>query len=202
MTRPRDTPRVATAAYRTVRAAIHDGDILLFSGRKPFSLLIRVLTRSRYSHAGIAAWWGERLMVMEAGVGGVHAARLLEAEAEACGFDVIDAGTSLADVAGMFGRYDRLILIDAVHGGGPPGAVYEMELHDPEELLCAQAPLSLHEMGVADALRQARLTGTLPRQVWLVGVEPCRVQWGIGLSPAVEAAMGKLLRRVRQLAAR
>ncbi len=48
-----------------VRQEIKDGDILLYSGRNIVSLLIRVFTWSRYSHAGIAVHWNNRLMAME-----------------------------------------------------------------------------------------------------------------------------------------
>ncbi len=51
--------------YKKYRGKIHDGDILLYSGRKIFSRLIRRITGSYYSHAGIAVWWHKRLMVME-----------------------------------------------------------------------------------------------------------------------------------------
>lgn len=48
-----------------VKKEIKDGDILLYSGRNPVSLAIRFFTWSRYSHAGIAVRWNDRLMAME-----------------------------------------------------------------------------------------------------------------------------------------
>jgi len=50
-----------------------DGDVLLFSGRTPASLLIRLFTLSRYSHVGVALWWERRLMAVEAVGSGVRA---------------------------------------------------------------------------------------------------------------------------------
>ncbi len=38
----------------------------MYRGRSLASRIIMLTTRSRYSHAGIAIWWNERLMVMEA----------------------------------------------------------------------------------------------------------------------------------------
>ena len=47
-------------------AQVKDGDVLLFEGTGLFARLIRWATRSRrFSHAGLAAWWGEELMVLE-----------------------------------------------------------------------------------------------------------------------------------------
>jgi hypothetical protein len=53
-------------AYGEYRTTIKDGDILLYEGLNLASRVIRWATRSRYSHAGIAVWWNDRLMVMEA----------------------------------------------------------------------------------------------------------------------------------------
>jgi len=38
----------------------------MYKGRGLISSIIQWATRSPYSHAGIAAWWNERLMVLEA----------------------------------------------------------------------------------------------------------------------------------------
>ena len=56
----------AEIAYDDHRADIQNGDVLLYRGTTLESQLIRWVTRSRYSHAGLAVWWNERLMVMEA----------------------------------------------------------------------------------------------------------------------------------------
>ena len=52
--------------YEDIRSQIKDGDVLMFKGRYFSSSIIRWLTGSFYSHAGIAVWWNRRLMVMEA----------------------------------------------------------------------------------------------------------------------------------------
>ncbi|MBT1065953.1 hypothetical protein KJY73_20430 [Bowmanella sp. Y26] len=59
--------------YAAIRPHMQDGDILLFGGTNAFSRLIRWACKSDYSHAGIVAWWGERLMVLEAKGPGVVA---------------------------------------------------------------------------------------------------------------------------------
>jgi len=59
-----------------LRKTIKDADIVLFRGRDPLSRVIRRVTRSHYSHAGIVARWGEYVMVLEAKGAGVVASRL------------------------------------------------------------------------------------------------------------------------------
>jgi len=59
--------------YDEVRDQIRNGDVFMYKGKAIFSSIIRWVTRSPYSHAGMAAWWNERLMVMEAKGNGVVA---------------------------------------------------------------------------------------------------------------------------------
>ena len=52
--------------YEKYRNEILNGDILLYAGSGLLSKLIRWVTKSTYSHAGLAVWWNDRLMVLEA----------------------------------------------------------------------------------------------------------------------------------------
>jgi hypothetical protein len=62
--------------YDFVRPHIKNGDVFMFKGKYRSSFLIKRLTKSTYSHAGIAVWWNERLMIMEAVMRGVRIAPL------------------------------------------------------------------------------------------------------------------------------
>jgi hypothetical protein len=57
---------VASLEYEAGRSHIQNGDVLMYRGRSLESRIIQWVTRSRYSHAGLAVWWNDRLMVMEA----------------------------------------------------------------------------------------------------------------------------------------
>ncbi len=52
--------------YGQSRSHIKNGDVLMYRGRSIESRIIRLVTGSPYSHAGLAAWWNDRLMVLEA----------------------------------------------------------------------------------------------------------------------------------------
>ncbi|MCC6624373.1 MAG: hypothetical protein IT385_24190 [Deltaproteobacteria bacterium] len=59
--------------YDTMRDALADGDIVMCVGNGPMSRLIRWLSKSRASHAGIIMHWHDRILVAEAtGKHGVH----------------------------------------------------------------------------------------------------------------------------------
>ncbi len=70
---PHEPPAGGERRYAEVRPEIQDGDVLLFQGRRLLSYAIRWVTGSQYSHAGVVARWGERLMVLEADEAGVIA---------------------------------------------------------------------------------------------------------------------------------
>ena len=60
-----------TLKYDQIRGQIRNGDVFMYRGTGIGSSIIQWVTRSPYSHAGISAWWNERLMVMEAKGSGV-----------------------------------------------------------------------------------------------------------------------------------
>lgn len=64
--------------YDTYRTLIKNGDVLLYRGTGWSSWVIQKVTGSPYSHAGVAAWWNTRLMVLEAVGKGVVASPLSE----------------------------------------------------------------------------------------------------------------------------
>lgn len=52
--------------YPKARNCIKSGDIILWQGRGLAARLVQWATKSKWSHAGIAVWWGPRLMVLDA----------------------------------------------------------------------------------------------------------------------------------------
>ncbi|MGC8883527.1 MAG: hydrogenase maturation protease [Bryobacteraceae bacterium] len=128
---------------------------------------------------------------------GIHAVRALMEQGLPEGVDAVDAGTALAELLGDLARYNTLILVDAVCGGGRPGDLYRLDIHSPDDLASAASPLSLHEFGVAEALAQARALGVLPPRVVLIGMEPACLEPGIQLSQAAADAIPRLLALIR-----
>lgn len=91
--------------------------------------------------------------------------------------------------------YGTLILADAIRTGEPPGTVVviEAEMVDDRAMLDAH---SLDPRAVLSAL--ADLGGDVGR-VLVVGCEPATVEDGMGLSPAVAAAVGRAVEEIRSL---
>ncbi len=112
--------------------------------------------------------------------------------------ELIDAGLAFSQVLCDLPPEAPLIVIDALRGGGPPGSLYKLTCADlaPEGGSMASA-LSLHELNVLPALRMEALAGREFTDVTIFGVQPGRLAWGEGLSPAVAGAMEELIQAVR-----
>jgi hydrogenase maturation protease len=141
------------------------------------------------------------VLLADEGVG-AHAVHRLESEGPSDGSLVLmDGGTLSFTLAVPIGDCPRLIVIDAAVLGDAPGTVRVFE-DDAMDRQLTQHAASVHEVSLADLLDMARLTDTLPVRRALVGIEPALVDWGDGLTPAVEAALPQVLALVRALLAR
>ena len=100
--------------------------------------------------------------------------------------------------------YETTILIDAFPHGQAPGTVYvvEPDLNDPAASLAQDNFVEPHGMNPVNVLRMAiAMKGSLKR-VLLVGCEPENLggdEGHMGLSPAVEAAVGEAVKVVERL---
>jgi hypothetical protein len=65
-------PEGPNLEYRQARPIIQTGDVLLFQGLTRISRFIRWGSKSAYSHAGLALWWDDRLMVVQSASRGVE----------------------------------------------------------------------------------------------------------------------------------
>jgi len=151
---------------------------------------------------------GRRVLV--AGIGnvfrsddgfGCEVVRRLTAEAWPDGVRVVDYG-----IRGVHLAYDLLdpwavlVLVDALPGPGEPGGVVVMEIG--EEHLGAEASVDAHGMDPATVLATlAALGGRLPPRTLLVGCAVAETGDGMGLTPAVEAAVDEAARTVRGVVA-
>jgi hydrogenase maturation protease len=137
-------------------------------------------------------------LMSDDGVGQQLLAALASIEPPLEGVDYVDAGTLSLMLLPRIEACASLLVLDAARFGEGAGVV--RALRGPEmDAFLATARCSVHEVGLRDLLDAARLTGALPPQRALVGVEPAKVDWGAALSPAVAAAVGPAARLARAL---
>lgn len=130
------------------------------------------------------------LLLSDEGVG-VHAVRHLALRPLPEGVEALDGGTSGADLVDHVAGRDKVVVIDAAAGDGPPGTVYRCEARD---LIEEGGSLSLHEFGLADSLHMAEKLGCAPKRVIVLGVQPATLEPGLELSPEVAAVLPGILK--------
>jgi hydrogenase maturation protease len=110
------------------------------------------------------------------------------------GYDVIDAGTAFFDIVSELRGYDKLIIVDAVHGGEPPGTVYRFTFEDIQGMKgCA---ISLHDFGVVESIQLERVVARVPEEIVFYGIEPERVQLSMELSPLIREKVEYVVRKI------
>jgi hydrogenase maturation protease len=105
------------------------------------------------------------------------------------GVEIIDGGTC-PDVLELLKDADKLVIVDAVKGGGTPGRIYRFH---PEDITVEQHPLlSLHDMSLIDSLKLMQLWHNIDEAI-IIGVEPGEIGWGLELSPKLQESMPQII---------
>jgi len=136
---------------------------------------------------GIAVVGIGNILLKDEGVG-CHVAHALE-EIPLPDVKVIDGGTS-PNVMQPIEDADKLIVVDAVRGGGIPGEVYRFQLDDVT--LERKAFLSLHDISLIDNLLLMRGLYSIG-EITIIGVEPKEIEWGLELSPEVREKLPQIV---------
>ena len=125
---------------------------------------------------------------------GARVAALVAADARGA-HDVSPLGDPL-DLLGLWDGADLAVVIDAMRSGASPGTIRFVELATPEPDVDL---VSTHGIGLPGVLRLSRAVDRAPRRVVAVGIEGADFGRGVGLTPAVEAAVGMAAGRVVEL---
>lgn len=113
---------------------------------------------------------------------------------------VLDGGTLGMDLLRFLTGTQRLVIVDAIAGGGPPGTYYRFA--GPEVKAYFSEKVSLHELGIKDVLAVLEATGKGVGEVVVLGVQPDSLEVGLDLTPVAAAAVENAVQAVLdQLAA-
>ena len=134
------------------------------------------------------------LLLSDEGVG-VHVAQRMMTMDWPPEVQVVEGGTDGFGLVNFITEADRMILIDAVKGGGQPGSIYRFEIED-----CPPYPdifkTSVHQISILEVINLSSLIGSTPRTT-IIGIEPASVEMGMGLSPSVEAKLPKVIQMIQ-----
>ena len=104
---------------------------------------------------------------------------------------LLDGGTLGLDLLPYLEGVRRLLVVDAVETGGPPGTL--IRLTGDEINIAFRTKLSPHQMGLQDLLLVAELQGFAPEELLLLGVQPEEIGMGTELTPTVAGRVEPLV---------
>lgn len=111
------------------------------------------------------------------------------------GFETLTLDGEGARLIDAWQDRDRVIVIDALSSGRPPGTI--------EVIDAVATPVrsglfrySSHAFGLAEAIETSRALGNLPDQLTIYGIEGGRFDLGAPMSDAVAEAMEAVLGRI------
>ncbi len=131
------------------------------------------------------------LLLSDEGVG-IHAVRrLLERGDLPEEIQIVDGGTAGLALMVYLEDVDRLVIIDAMETGGPPGTLVRLSGNQIPAYMALK--VSPHEITLPDFLAAAKLRDLYPREVIVWGVQPESMEVGIELSPTLAARLDELV---------
>jgi hydrogenase maturation protease len=120
---------------------------------------------------------------------GIHALTLMKSTLnDHTGLTFLDGGTLSFTLASWIEDCRNLIVFDAAELSLPAGSVKTLEGADMDAFLGA-AKRSAHEVGLMDLMDIARLTGHLPTNRALIGIQPETMGWGMQATTSVQQAL-------------
>lgn len=131
------------------------------------------------------------------GFGIVVLRRLEETGRVPAGTIFLEVGTGgLALAQELLTPCDRLVIVDAMTRGGPPGRVYVLQVDD----VPPARSVDMHMAVPSRALGLASAIGVMPREVFMVGCEPADVdELSMVLSAPVMGAIDSAVSEVQNL---
>ena len=132
------------------------------------------------------------LLLGDEGVG-VHVARELLTRDLPGNVEVIDAGTMPVEGLGAVADVAKLVIVDAIRGAGPPGAMYRLPV---SAVASKSGQLSLHEMSMSDALAYWTTAGLRAEQIVIIGVQPHTMDWSCELSATLREKLPAIVSTV------
>jgi hydrogenase maturation protease len=110
--------------------------------------------------------------------------------------EIMDGGVQGLNLLYYIEGRKKVIVIDTVNAGHPPGTIYrftEKAIVEKKELL-----RSAHGVDFTDVIKTAEFMGTKPEEVIFIGIEPESIDEGMELSPKIEKRISKIIELVME----
>ncbi len=128
------------------------------------------------------------LLLQDEGVG-VHLIEYLKDKKLPADVELLDGGTAGFALVDFIRGAEKVVIVDAVKGGGEPGEIYCFGAEDFET---EDSPkTSLHDITLKDVFAMAKKLGPLP-EIRIIGIEPKNIDYGTELSAEIKRLLPKI----------
>lgn len=107
---------------------------------------------------------------------------------------LIDGGSMGLDLLPFLENTSKLLIVDAVFSGSPPGSIHVYEGPGIPSVLSHKT--SVHQVGVKDLIFALKFMNKSPEETCLIGVEPENMDILLDLSPRLKEVFPHLIRAV------
>ncbi len=127
---------------------------------------------------------------------GVHVLKELEDHDLPPNVWLHDGWVAGIDLLEVIQEADKLIIVDAVDAQCEPGAIFRFAPHEVEAMV-KDHKSSLHQIDLFETLKIAKFLDNSPETV-VIGVQPKEIDWGLELTPELQALIPKVIELVKQ----
>jgi hydrogenase maturation protease len=151
----------------------------------------------------------KELKILVAGVGnllksddglGPHIIERLKEVQLPANVDLLDLGTSGMDILHYCANYGKVIFVDAIRLGKPPGTVYRIrprEVEVPDDELRNVIYMSMHEIDLERVISLGKRLGKMPEDLVIIGCEPKEISMvKMGLTEEVSSTIPNIMRLI------
>jgi len=133
------------------------------------------------------------ILLKDEGVG-VHTAKKMMEMDLPPDVEVMDGGTMGLNLLYYIEGRKKVIVIDTVLVGDPPGTIYRFT----DESLVDNKPSlrTAHGIDFTDVIKTSKMLGTKPEEIVFIGIEPESLDEGLELTPTIEKRVPVLIKMV------
>jgi hydrogenase maturation protease len=133
------------------------------------------------------------ILLKDEGVGVHTAKRMMEMDLPP-DVEVMDGGTMGLNLLFYIEGRKKVIVIDTVLVGDPPGTIYRFT----DESLVDNKPMlrTAHGIDFSDVIKTSKMLGTKPEEIVFIGIEPESIDEGLEMTPTIEKRVPVLIKMV------
>ena len=140
------------------------------------------------------------ILMSDEGVG-VHTVNEFQKRYQVPGHvEIVDGGAAGLDLIPFIEGRERVLMVDAVNFDREPGYIGILENDEIPVRLTQKA--SMHHLGLMDVLCIVRMSGNMPKELCLIGIQPKSLELGLDMTREIwdnqEALIERIVEKLRE----